>query len=99
MAGVYPGIASLCMLARQKTASVVLRRILLLLAMFQLAALAADIAENISWINNPAIGDELGWYHVIVLFKWIFALGGALLSIPILISKGYKRRSSHLQHV
>ena len=45
MAGVYPGITSLCMMAREKVHSSV-KKVLYLLAAFQLMAWAADIIEN-----------------------------------------------------
>ena len=30
---------------------------------------------------------NLKWYHVIVAFKWIIALAGALLAIPLVLRK------------
>jgi hypothetical protein len=90
MSGVYPGISSLCMMAREKAASFRLRKILYILAALQLLAWAADILENyylLRWINEPVIGKEFDWYHGIVGLKWFFALAGALLSIPIVLRK------------
>jgi len=90
MAGVYPGIMSLCMMAREKLSFTIFRKILFLLAIFQLFAWAADITENyylLLWIKKPVIGNEFEWYHVIVAIKWIIALAGALLSIPVVLRK------------
>ena len=90
MAGVYPGITSSCMMAREKLTSPVLKKILYLLAALQLVAWAADIMENnylLLWIKEPAIRKEFEWYHVIVTVKWLIALAGVLLSVPIVLLK------------
>jgi hypothetical protein len=90
MAGVYPGIAALCMMARNKLTGSVLRKILLVFALLQILAWGCDIYENCSllkWINNPLIGDEFSFYHLIVSAKWVIALVGALLSIPFVLRK------------
>lgn len=87
MAGVYPGIASLCMMAREKIIKKSLRNILFALAMLQPIAWVFDIVENgylLKWIDNPEIGDEFSIYHNMVALKWLIALAGALLSIIIL---------------
>jgi len=94
MAGVYPGITALCMMAREKISSSNLRRILFWLAAFQMLAWAADIIENyciLQWIKAPLIGNEFGWYHAIVVVKWVIALAGLLLSVPlVLVKKTFK---------
>jgi hypothetical protein len=90
MAGVYPGITSLCMMARENIASGRVRKMLFILAVLQLLAWGADILENcylLTWIKKPVIGNEFEWYHVIVAVKWIIALAGALLSIPLVLRK------------
>ncbi len=90
MAGVYPGIAALCMMARGKLAAAGIRKILLAFALLQMVAWGCDIFENCSllnWIKNPAIGDEFSFYHYIVYAKWIIALAGALLAIPLAMRK------------
>ena len=85
MAGAYPGIASLCMLARAKAQSIVLRKVLFILAAVQLLAWAADIIENLyllHWLDHPSIVDsQLSLFHVIVAFKWIVALTGAVFAL------------------
>lgn len=86
MAGVYPGITALCMMGREKVKQNFLKKILFLFAFLQLAAWGCDIAENsflFKWIKQPVIGNEFSTYHVIVWTKWIIALIGALLSIPL----------------
>jgi hypothetical protein len=90
MAGVYPGITALCMMARRKINSVPARKFLLVLAILQLPAWGCDIFENLcllKWINDPVIGNEFNLYHFIVAAKWSIALTGALLAIPILLFK------------
>jgi hypothetical protein len=88
MAGVYPGITSLCMLARGKLVSPLLKRLLFVVAWFQLLAWGFDIIENyylLSWIQKPEIGGEFRWYHFVVGAKWTIALTGVLLSVPFLL--------------
>lgn len=90
MAGVYPGIAALCMMAREKTSKALLRKILFALAALQTVAWGCDIAENyylLEWIKNPVIGNEFGLYHFIVFAKWGIALTAALIAIPLAIRK------------
>lgn len=86
MAGVYPGITALCMMAREKVKKNSFKKILFLFAFIQLAAWGCDIAENsflFKWIKQPVIGNEFSAYHVIVWTKWIIALSGAFLAIPL----------------
>ena len=90
MAGVYPGIAALCMIAREKITRGVLRKILFILALLQTVAWGSDIAENsylLKWIKNPVIGNEFEAYHFIVALKWCIALTGTLLAIPLAIRR------------
>ncbi len=88
MAGVYPGIAALCMMARDKVRNKVVKRLLLMLACLQVLALGCDIAENsylLTWLNKPVNGNEFKFYHIVVFSKWAIALAGALLAIPLAI--------------
>jgi hypothetical protein len=90
MAGVYPGIAALCMMARSKLAGEGIRKILLAFAVLQMVAWGCDIFENyclLKWIKNPVIGDDFNFYHLVVSAKWIIALAGALLAIPLALRK------------
>ena len=90
MAGVYPGIAALCMMAREKSSGKIIRTILFVFAASQLLAWGCDIFENcylLKWIKNPLIGNEFSCYHFIVAAKWIIALAGALLAIPLALRK------------
>jgi len=96
MAGCYPAIACLCIMAREKVKSKNLKMILFLLASFQLGAWAFDITENyylLKWLKNPVIGDEFGFYHIVVYSKWIIALTGALFAIVILVGSVFKRKN------
>src|SRR5215471_9219173 len=96
MTGIYPAIASFCMLVRENLKNPVSRNLLFALAMIQPVAWAFDITENIfllSWMDRPEIGDEFGMYHNIVSTKWLIALAGALCAIVLGIAKtGRKRR-------
>ena len=95
MAGCYPGIASLCMIASAKVASKNLKRILFILAFMQIFGWTFDVVENyylLKWLKNPVIGDEFSFYHVVVYSKWIIALMGALFAIVILVGSMFKRK-------
>lgn len=90
MAGVYPGIVAMCMLARNKFQGVAIRNLLMILALLQLLAWGCDIVENIcllKWIKEPVIESGFSTYHFIVAVKWITALAGALIAIPLLLIK------------
>lgn len=95
MAGVYPGIASLCMLAAAKLKSKWLRWFLIFLSVLQAAAWAFDIIENIyllKWLKSPVIGDEFRFYHTVVYSKWIIALAGAFISITLLLLAKWSKK-------
>ena len=90
MAGAYPGIASLCMMARKRVNSLRIKNLLYVFAAFQLLAWLADIVENLwllHWIDEPGIGKEFEWYHWAVVIKWIIALAGATIAITFMIRK------------
>ena len=85
MAGVYPGIAALCMMAVQKSRKPLFRQLLLTLAALQAVAWACDIIENVyllKWLRIPDTISDFGFYHIVVWVKWILALGAALIAIP-----------------
>lgn len=93
MAGVYPGIAALCMMARGKLMAPLWKKMFFIFAVLQLVAWAGDITENLyllNWMKQPLIGNEFTFYHFIVAGKWIIALAGALISIPVLLVKWKK---------
>ncbi len=93
MAGVYPGIAALCMMGRERTGATLSGKVLYLLAALQLVAWAADIIENIyllQWIKEPVIGNEFQWYHIVVTLKWTIALTGIFLSVLFVLRKKRK---------
>ncbi len=90
MAGVYPGIAALCMMGREKARAPLARKILFGAALLQTVAWACDIAENIylfNWINEPKIGNEFGHYHLVVYTKWIIALVAVMIAVPFALKK------------
>ena len=84
MAGIYPGIASLCMMVREKINWKGIQNVLFALAMLQPIAWVFDIVENgylLNWMEKPEIGEEFSIYHNIVAAKWLIALIGVLISI------------------
>lgn len=90
MAGVYPGIAALCLLVAMRLKKDWLKKWLATLAALQLVAWGCDIYENVllfKWIRDPAIGNEFSFYHVIVAAKWIIALMGVLMAVLTLLFK------------
>ena len=101
MAGCYPGIASLCMMASEElksknTIAIVSKKILFLLAFLQLLAWAFDIVENyylLKWLKQPTIGTEFGFYHAIVYSKWIIALAGVLLALLIFATSIFRKKN------
>jgi len=99
MAGIYPGIASLCMIVREKTRNKSIQTILFALAMLQPVAWIFDIIENsylLKWMNKPEIGDEFSVYHNIVVIKWLIALAGFLFAIILFLFDKRKNRGSKI---
>lgn len=97
MAGIYPAIASLCMMAREKIGRKGLQNLLFGLAMLQPLAWVFDIIENgylLNWLDKPRIGDEFMMYHNIVAAKWVIALAGALVAIIAWIFKKQLNKKS-----
>lgn len=95
MAGCFPGIACLCMMAAEKVNKRKYKRILFALAFLQLIAWAFDIVENyhlLKWLKHPAIGQEFGFYHFAVYSKWILALSAALIALITLAVSYLKRK-------
>jgi hypothetical protein len=96
MAGCYPGIACLCMMASAKVAGKNLKRILFILALMHIFGWTFDVIENyylLKWLKSPVIGEEFTFYHVVVYSKWIIALTGALFAIVILVGSLFKRKN------
>jgi hypothetical protein len=90
MAGVYPGIAALCMIAKEKLLSPGFRKCIFILALLQTLAWIADINENLyllKWIKLPVIENDFGLYHFFVYTKWIIALTGFFISVFVLLLK------------
>jgi hypothetical protein len=93
MAGVYPGIACLCMMARSKRAGKWIRGFLLALALLQLVAWGFDIIENyflLSWLKAPESLSSFGVYHTVVYAKWLIALAGVLAALVMFVLPGKK---------
>lgn len=87
MAGVFPGISCLCMMAAEKLNNRNIKRLLVALAFLQIFAWSFDIIENyylLKWLKNPIIGNEIVFYHFSVFSKWIIALTGAITALSTL---------------
>jgi hypothetical protein len=98
MAGCYPGIACLCMMAIAKTKQPSLKKFVFIMSCLQLFAWAFDIIENyylLKWLEQPVIGNEFGFYHIVVYSKWIIALTGALIATTILVSSMFKKKEGN----
>ena len=96
MAGCYPCIACLCMMASAKMNSKNLKRILFILAFLQIFGWTFDVVENyylLKWLKSPMIGDEFSFYHFVVYSKWAIALTGAVFAIVILVGSMFKRKN------
>jgi hypothetical protein len=93
MAGVYPAITSLCMMTREKSSSLRFKKILFVVAWLQLLAWCFDCIENyylLSWLEKPAIDDDIGLYHLVVGAKWVIALTGILIAVPVFLRRKKK---------
>lgn len=97
MAGCFPGIACLCMMAAERADRRTTRRVLFILAIGQLFAWVFDLTENyflLRWLKNPVIGNEFSFYHSVVYAKWTIALVGVLTAITVLMVSLLKRKKS-----
>lgn len=84
MAGVYPGIAALCMMASMRTGKPLLQKMLRWLAVWQIVAWGCDVTENLyllKWLRDPGSVGDTGLYHALVWTKWIIALAAVLISV------------------
>ena len=94
MAGIFPGIAAACMIARERLKKQWGIKLLFFLAALQTIAWVLDIKENwtlLAWVERPVIS-EFEVFHFIVATKWIIALTGALAAILVLL---LNRRQEH----
>lgn len=90
MAGVYPGIAAMCMHLRRKWAGSRTASLLLVMALLQLMAWGCDIAENwylLKWLDQPDTVEDFGIFHALVYTKWLLALAGIVLILVAWLRK------------
>ena len=95
MAGCYPGIVCLCMMAAKRATSKTQIKALFILGFIQLIPWSFDIIENyllLKWLKMPVIGDEFTFYRVIVYSKWVIAVSTALFAVSLLIGLLLKRK-------
>jgi len=84
MAGVFPGIAIICTLVREKVNNKLVSILLLVFAILQFIAWGFDIYENlhlIKWLKKPPSVDGIELYHLLVRLKFIFSFGGVLMAL------------------
>ena len=89
MVGVFPGVAALLMMGRNKLSNSQIRKFLLTLAILQLIAWGCDITENIwlmTWIKNGVV-DQLQAFRFLVIAKWIIVCAGILCGSLIFAKK------------
>ncbi len=91
MAGIFPCIGALCMLAVYRTRKSGVRKLLKVLAILQLAAWGLDIFENtqlLSWMKNPVIDENsLNIFHLAVTVKWLISIVAVIIAVPFLFNK------------
>jgi hypothetical protein len=100
MAGCFPGIACLCMLAAEKVRTGTVRKILILLAFLQVIAWAFDIIENcmlLQWLRLSTVNTSLSLFHFFVYTKWLIALTGVITAVTYLII--YRRNSKKINRL
>ena len=88
MAGVFPGIAALCMIPADKLRSSGWKLLLFMLALLQSVAWGFDITENyylLKWLREGYVGSNFSLFHFLVAAKFLIAFTGAILSIFILV--------------
>jgi hypothetical protein len=98
MAGVFPGLACICMMVRERTGNKLMQSLLLLFATLQFFAWGFDIYENlhlIKWLNDPASVDGVDFYHLLVRLKFIFAIGALLAALAAIIF--FRKKSTNIQ--
>jgi len=96
MAGIFPGIASLCMMAAEKHKAKRVQWLLFVLAALQPAAWLFDITENwflLHWLWHPVIGREFGIYRMVVYSKWLIALTGLFTALFIFLASYIRKKS------
>jgi hypothetical protein len=96
MAGAYPGIACLCMMAAEKIKGRNVKRILFAFAFLQLVAWSFDIVENyylLKWLRTPVIGYGFEFYHIVVYSKWIIALAGVFMALTVIFIAMFKKKN------
>jgi len=98
MAGVFPGLACLCMMAREITGNKLVQSLLLLFGFLQFFAWGFDIYENlnlIKWLNAPATVDGIDLFHLLVRLKFLFAFVALLVSLVTFLF--FRKKSTNNQ--
>jgi len=104
MAGVFPGIACLCMLTRARIQKErrSIRSILFVMASLQLFAWSFDIYENthlLKWLKHPDLIDNIGLYHALVRSKFVLAFSGVIIAGLAFLTSLKKTRSKILAEI
>jgi hypothetical protein len=98
MAGVFPGLACICMMMRNKCRNNIMSSLLWLFALLQFVAWGFDIYENlhlIKWLNDPASIDGVDLYHLLVRLKFIIVFGALLVSLIAFLF--FRKKTTNIQ--
>lgn len=98
MAGVFPGLACICMMMRNKCRNNIMGSLLWLFALLQFVAWSFDIYENvhlIKWLNEPASVDGLDLFHLLVRLKFIFAFGALVMALVTFLF--FRKKSTNIR--
>jgi hypothetical protein len=98
MAGCFPGIALLCLLARRHVKAKFLKGMLVAGALAQAFAWGFDIYENtslLSWLQDPVNSERFRIYRLLVQLKWILALAGVLLVTVAYAARFFRKKAEN----
>ena len=98
MAGVFPGLVSICMMTRERTANKLVQSLLILFAFLQIFAWGFDVYENlhlIKWLKYPSTVEGIDFFHLLVQLKFLFAFGALLVSLIAFLF--FRKKSTNIQ--
>lgn len=93
MAGIFPAIAAVCMMAYNKVTSSGLKKCLFVLACLQLIAWGLDITENyylLQFVDKKSAGNNFPFFHFVVAAKWSIALLAVSIAVPAILFRQKK---------
>lgn len=93
MSGIFPAIASLCMMVYNKATSFAVKKCLLVLAWLQLVAWGMDITENyylLQFVDKKSVGNYFPFFHFVVAAKWSIALLAVTIAVAVILFRSNK---------